>query len=169
MRSALVRFIEHYRAKNNVARLYLMGFSQGAILSVAAGLSAPELVQGVVSFSGRFPAEYAGVVAARERLVHTPFWLGHGTEDRTLPVPLGRAMRDTWHQDVTNAVQERIETEGYGPWSIKADVLHVQPPAEVLEHMISVRLHLDPCGEENGALRVLSGSHTSGRISDEDI
>ena len=74
-----------------------------------------------------------------------------------------------WHQDVTIAVQERIETEGFGPWSIKADVLHVQPPAEILEHMVSVRLHLDNCGEENGALRVIPGSHLCGRIPEDEI
>ena len=74
-----------------------------------------------------------------------------------------------WHQDVTIAVQERVEAEGFGPWSMKADVLHVQPPAEVLEHMISVRLHLDNCGEENGALRVIPGSHLHGRIPEEEI
>lgn len=74
-----------------------------------------------------------------------------------------------WHQDVTIAVQERIECDGFGPWSTKADVLHVQPPAEVLKHMISVRLHLDPCGEDNGALRVVPGSHRHGRIPEEQI
>ena len=74
-----------------------------------------------------------------------------------------------WHQDVTIAVQERVEAEGFGPWSTKADVLHVQPPAEVLEHMVSVRLHLDNCGEENGALRVIPGSHLHGRIPEEHI
>ncbi len=74
-----------------------------------------------------------------------------------------------WHQDVTIAVQERVAAEGFGPWSMKADVLHVQPPAEVLEHMVSVRLHLDNCGEENGALRVIPGSHLHGRIPEEDI
>ena len=74
-----------------------------------------------------------------------------------------------WHQDVTIAVQHRVEAEGFGPWSIKADVLHVQPPAEVLESMISVRIHLDPCGEENGALRVLPGSHQRGRIPEKAI
>ena len=74
-----------------------------------------------------------------------------------------------WHQDVTIAVQERVETEGFGPWSMKADVLHVQPPAEILEHMVSVRLHLDNCGEENGALRVIPGSHLCGRIPEDDI
>ncbi len=74
-----------------------------------------------------------------------------------------------WHQDVTIAVQERVEAEGFGPWSMKADVLHVQPAAEVLEHMVSVRLHLDNCGEENGALRVIPGSHLHGRIPEEEI
>ena len=74
-----------------------------------------------------------------------------------------------WHQDVTIAVRERIETEGFGPWSMKADVLHVQPPAAILEHMLTVRLHLDPCGEENGALRVLPGSHTRGKIPEDEV
>lgn len=74
-----------------------------------------------------------------------------------------------WHQDVTIAVQNRIEVDGFGPWSIKAGVLHVQPPAAVLEHMLSVRLHLDPCGEGNGPLRVIPGSHRWGRIAEGEI
>jgi ectoine hydroxylase-related dioxygenase (phytanoyl-CoA dioxygenase family) len=74
-----------------------------------------------------------------------------------------------WHQDVTIAIQEKVEADGFGPWSMKADVLHVQPPAFVLERMISVRLHLDPCGEENGALRVIPASHRRGRIPEEQI
>ena len=52
---------------------------------------------------------------------------------------------------------------------MKADVLHVQPPAAILEHMLTVRLHLDHCGEENGALRVLPGSHTRGKIPQKEI
>jgi hypothetical protein len=74
-----------------------------------------------------------------------------------------------WHQDVTIAVQERIETEGFGPWSIKADILHIQPPAHILENMLSVRLHLDPCHANNGALRVIPGSHSRGRIPEDQI
>jgi ectoine hydroxylase-related dioxygenase (phytanoyl-CoA dioxygenase family) len=74
-----------------------------------------------------------------------------------------------WHQDVTIAVQEKVEAEGFGPWSVKAEVLHVQPPASILEHMLCVRLHLDDCGEENGALRVIPGSHAYGRIPEAQI
>jgi ectoine hydroxylase-related dioxygenase (phytanoyl-CoA dioxygenase family) len=51
---------------------------------------------------------------------------------------------------------------------VKADVLHVQPPASILENILSVRLHLDNCGE-NGALRVIPGSHTLGKIPEEEI
>jgi ectoine hydroxylase-related dioxygenase (phytanoyl-CoA dioxygenase family) len=71
-----------------------------------------------------------------------------------------------WHQDVTIAVQQREEIEGFGPWSTKAGALHVQPPAAVLENMISIRLHLDACDESNGALYVVPGSHRSGRIAE---
>jgi hypothetical protein len=74
-----------------------------------------------------------------------------------------------WHQDVTIAVQDKVEVEGFGPWSVKSDVLHVQPPAYVLERMLSVRLHLDTCGETNGPLRVVPGSHRQGRIPEEQI
>jgi ectoine hydroxylase-related dioxygenase (phytanoyl-CoA dioxygenase family) len=74
-----------------------------------------------------------------------------------------------WHQDVTIAVWEKIDAPGFGPWSVKAGVLHVQPPASILENMISIRLHLDPCGEINGALRVIPGSHRHGRIPEDEI
>jgi ectoine hydroxylase-related dioxygenase (phytanoyl-CoA dioxygenase family) len=74
-----------------------------------------------------------------------------------------------WHQDVTIAVQGKVEVQGFGPWSMKSDVHHVQPPACVLERMLSVRLHLDPCGEANGALLVIPGSHRQGRIPEVQI
>ena len=69
-----------------------------------------------------------------------------------------------WHQDVTVAVQRRIEAEGYGPWSVKEGVESVQAPAAVLERMISVRVHLDDCGPDNGALRVIPRSHCVGKL-----
>lgn len=74
-----------------------------------------------------------------------------------------------WHQDLTIAVRERRETPGFGPWSIKEGVPHVQPPVECLQRMITVRLHLDDADETNGALRVLPGSQAEGRLSAEQI
>ncbi|BDI30068.1 phytanoyl-CoA dioxygenase [Capsulimonas corticalis] len=73
--------------------------------------------------------------------------------------------RVIWHQDLSIAVRERREAPGFGPWSLKSGVVHVQPPTEVLEKMITLRLHLDECALENGPLRVLPGSHLAGRLS----
>src|SRR5687768_6505987 len=70
----------------------------------------------------------------------------------------------SWHQDMTIAVSERVEVDGYGPWSIKAGIDHVQPPVSILENILTLRIHLDRADESNGALRVLPGSHKSGRL-----
>jgi len=101
-----------------------------------------------------------------EPVLGTQFWPVRGILFDKIPAANWKV---PWHQDVTIAVQERVESEGFGPWSVKADVLHVQPPTFVLENMISVRLHLDRCGDENGALRVIPGSHLGGRIPEEKI
>lgn len=74
-----------------------------------------------------------------------------------------------WHQDLAIAVRERIETPGFEAWSVKEGVPHVQPPAAVLERMLTVRIHLDDADERNGALRVIAGSHRLGRLDAEQI
>ncbi len=70
-----------------------------------------------------------------------------------------------WHQDLSIAVTERLDLPGYGPWSTKEGVPHVQPPTKILETMVTVRLHLDDCDESNGALRVIPGSHRLGQLN----
>jgi ectoine hydroxylase-related dioxygenase (phytanoyl-CoA dioxygenase family) len=74
-----------------------------------------------------------------------------------------------WHQDLTIAVRERVETPGFGPWSVKEGVPHVQPPVELLARMLAIRLHLDDADESNGALRAQAGSHRRGRLGTEEI
>lgn len=75
----------------------------------------------------------------------------------------------TWHQDLTIAVRARRDTDGFGPWSVKEGVPHVQPPMPVLERMVAVRVHLDDCGPENGPVRVIPRSHAYGRLSGASI
>jgi ectoine hydroxylase-related dioxygenase (phytanoyl-CoA dioxygenase family) len=74
-----------------------------------------------------------------------------------------------FHQDSTIAVRERIDVEGFGPWSIKEGLPHVQPPAHILERMVTIRIHVDPCDESNGPLVVLPGSHAHGLLNDADV
>lgn len=74
-----------------------------------------------------------------------------------------------WHQDITIAVRERREVVGFGPWSEKDGVPHVQPPISLLERMVAVRVHLDDCGPENGPVRVIPRSHRVGRLSPDAV
>lgn len=74
-----------------------------------------------------------------------------------------------WHQDLTLAVRHQAEVPGFGPWSVKDGIPHVQAPVPCLEQMLTLRLHLDAADETNGALRVLPRSHALGRLSAEDI
>jgi ectoine hydroxylase-related dioxygenase (phytanoyl-CoA dioxygenase family) len=74
-----------------------------------------------------------------------------------------------WHQDLTIAIRERRDAAGFGPWTKKAGVWHVQPPANIMSGMLAIRLHLDESAIDNGPLRVIPGSHREGRLSMEQI
>ncbi|PZN95010.1 MAG: phytanoyl-CoA dioxygenase [Alphaproteobacteria bacterium] len=64
-----------------------------------------------------------------------------------------------WHQDRTIAVAKRVPVAGFGPWSIKHGVDHVEPPFALLADMITMRLHIDDCRADNAPLRVVAGTH----------
>jgi ectoine hydroxylase-related dioxygenase (phytanoyl-CoA dioxygenase family) len=72
-----------------------------------------------------------------------------------------------WHQDLTIAVKARSSVPGFGPWTVKAGIPHVRPPVEVLERMVTLRVHLDDCDASRGPLRVLPGSHRDGLLGAE--
>ncbi len=74
-----------------------------------------------------------------------------------------------WHQDKTVAVSREFDAEGWGPWSIKDGVVHVQPPIAVLNQMITFRIHLDDSSQANGCLKVLPKSHELGILDQNEI
>lgn len=74
-----------------------------------------------------------------------------------------------YHQDRGVAFAKRVDAPGYVGWSVKDGVPHAIAPAELLVRMITIRISLDPCGPENGPLRVLPGTHKLGLIPKEDI
>jgi ectoine hydroxylase-related dioxygenase (phytanoyl-CoA dioxygenase family) len=74
-----------------------------------------------------------------------------------------------WHQDTALPLREREDLAGWGPWSMKEGVLCAHAPASALEQVLAIRVHLDDSNEENGSLRVLPGSHTTGVLSDDAI
>ena len=64
-----------------------------------------------------------------------------------------------WHQDLSLPLAERHDSAGWSGWSSKHGVVFAQPPVALLARVLALRLHLDDCGPEDGALRVRAGSH----------
>jgi ectoine hydroxylase-related dioxygenase (phytanoyl-CoA dioxygenase family) len=69
-----------------------------------------------------------------------------------------------WHQDRTICVKERIEVDGFGPWTTKGGMQHVAPPFDLLARMLTLRVHLDDVPSGNSPLLIAPGSHMVGRI-----
>lgn len=74
-----------------------------------------------------------------------------------------------YHQDVSIPVAARVDDAGLSGWTIKEDGDYVQPPTSLLAASLAVRLHVDPCSADDGALRVVPGSHRLGRIEAERV
>ena len=71
-------------------RVYCGGFSQGAVMTLAATVQDPGLMAGILCLSGRLPP--TGADSAR--LEGLPAMVVHGTEDPVIPVRYGREVRD---------------------------------------------------------------------------
>jgi len=83
--------IEAYGADSR--RVYIMGFSQGAIISLALALIHPEKVDGAVVMSGCFPSEVLERELDLKALEGMPLLVMHGTYDPVLPINHGHTLR----------------------------------------------------------------------------
>ncbi|WP_353569970.1 phytanoyl-CoA dioxygenase family protein [Candidatus Albibeggiatoa sp. nov. BB20] len=82
---------------------------------------------------------------------------------------LGHNWNVAWHQDLNITVKQQIYMNGFHRWSTKQGIYHVQPPDTLLENMLTLRIHLDDASVDNGALRVISGSHKQGKIPKAEL
>ena len=74
-----------------------------------------------------------------------------------------------WHQDRTICVAARRKVVGFGPWTLKAGMHHVEPPFALLAAMVTLRVHLDEVAADNAPLLVAAGSHRLGRVPEGSI
>jgi ectoine hydroxylase-related dioxygenase (phytanoyl-CoA dioxygenase family) len=72
-----------------------------------------------------------------------------------------------WHQDTALPIQERHETPGWGPWSVKEGVIYAHACAGALSQVLALRVHLDDSRADNGPLRVLPATHNLGVLDDD--
>ncbi len=132
---------------------------------------------------GRFVMDTLAATAGTRRLIELPWcrdladWLIRSSRMiHSLPVdPLAiqcnlftKSPEKNWlvslHQDLSVPVAERVDSVLYSGWSEKEGQLFVQLPVSFLERVLAIRVHLDDCDEQNGALRVVPGSHMMGRL-----
>jgi hypothetical protein len=78
--------------------------------------------------------------------------------------PPGASWALPWHKDMTIAVKRNdVASALFSKPTRKAGVPHVEAPHEVLQTMLTARVHLDDVDDENGPLLVVPGSHKSGK------
>lgn len=95
-RTQLIGFVDELTRNYPVDpdRIFLMGFSQGCIMSIGAALAAPRKLAGVVGMSGRLLERTLVRVAPHEQLTDLPVMVVHGLRDTVIPIDYGRQMRD---------------------------------------------------------------------------
>lgn len=67
------------------------------------------------------------------------------------------------HQDVSIAVQPNTAADRWG-MTEKEGMAFVQPPVDILEQLVALRVYLDDSTPDNGPLKVVPGSHRYGRL-----
>ena len=75
-------------------RVYIAGFSQGAMLTLAIVLTEPQKIAGAAVMSGRLSPGLLRGLPAIDFLRGFPLLITHGTEDTVTPIRFGREIRD---------------------------------------------------------------------------
>jgi phospholipase/carboxylesterase len=91
-REIIIEFIKQIKAKYllDASKIYLCGFSQGAIMSYSVALTRPDLVAGIAVMSGRLLEEIKPKIASNEKVKHLNVFISHGKSDNTLPINYAR-------------------------------------------------------------------------------
>lgn len=74
-----------------------------------------------------------------------------------------------YHQDLTISVDRKIDLDGFSSWTVKQNQYAVQPPVGILQHNFTIRIHLDDTDKNNGALKIIPGSHLKGILRMEAL
>jgi phospholipase/carboxylesterase len=101
------------RLGTDPARTFLLGFSQGAMMSLGALVTEPERLAGVIALSGRFSPTLFEAKARDEAIARVPLLVAHGTQDDVLPIEHGRGVRDAFAGRVSDLTYREFRV-GHG-------------------------------------------------------
>ena len=91
LRKFIGEIVDAYQCNPNA--VYLMGFSQGAMMSLAVALTFPGVAAAVVAMSGRLLPQTLTQIADKDALIGLPIFASHGRRDTVLPISHGRDTR----------------------------------------------------------------------------
>lgn len=82
--------IDYIKTKHNTNpnNTFLLGFSQGAILSYALSFNFPNKIEHVIALSGYLNSEL--IPKENTQKIHTDYYISHGAVDQVIPVELAR-------------------------------------------------------------------------------
>jgi phospholipase/carboxylesterase len=105
-RTMLIDFIREVIAEYNPpgGKVFLMGFSQGAVMSYLAAFHAPELLHAVIALSGQLPEKSLPSEPLRQDIIDLPFLVMHGLYDDVLPIEKGRRSKEWLQHHVRDLV-----------------------------------------------------------------
>jgi phospholipase/carboxylesterase len=66
-------------------KVFMLGFSQGAMMSLTCALTMPEKVAGAVVLSGKLRDEVLPLIANNEQVKNTKIYISHGEKDQRVP------------------------------------------------------------------------------------
>ncbi len=95
-RVKLLKFVDELIEKHDLdpKRIFVCGFSQGAMMSLSAFLSEPAKFAAVVAMSGRAMPEMLPDTKDFDALKDFPIFVTHGLYDQVLPIENGRATNE---------------------------------------------------------------------------
>ena len=90
--STIDEFIEELKTEYEVdeENIFLLGFSQGTILSMAYALNHPDKIKKVIALSGYINEDLIEKPFEKERFKSLDFFVSHGTVDQVIPVQWAR-------------------------------------------------------------------------------
>jgi phospholipase/carboxylesterase len=121
-RDLLMRFIKefksNYKLENNP--VWLLGFSQGAILSYALALNYPDQFKKVIALSGYILKEIVPESFPNGAFKELDFFISHGKEDDVIPISAPRQGLPILEQlQISHIYREYSQGHGIGPENLQ--------------------------------------------------
>ncbi|NLP57002.1 alpha/beta hydrolase [Lutibacter sp. B1] len=117
-REKIAVFIDEIQKKYKISsdKTFLLGFSQGAILSYSIALNYPEKVQKIIALSGYINSDLLPNTIENKNYSKLDFFISHGSVDQVIPVEWARKAPEVLNElTIKNSYKEYPVGHGVAP------------------------------------------------------